>query len=69
MCVKGKQTVAYLPTNITLKLTFIICNYIYVATYGTAQFKLYIHVQVHVCACTFNVCNTSKTGVCMHCCM
>ena len=36
--------------------------------YGTAQFKLYTRVQVHVCACTFNACKTSKTGVCMHCC-
>ena len=39
------------------------------ASYGTAQFKLYTCVQVHACACTFNACKTSKTGVCMYCCM
>ena len=25
-------------------------------------------MQAHACACTFNVCKTSKTGVCTHCC-
>ena len=39
------------------------------SNYGTAQFKLYTSVQVHAFACTFNTCKTSKTGVCMHCCM
>ena len=28
--------------------------------YSTAQFKLYTCVQVHMCACTFNTCKTSK---------
>ena len=37
-------------------------------TYSTAQFKLYTHMQVHVCACTLNACKTSKTGMCIHCC-
>ena len=37
--------------------------------YGKARFKLYTRVQVHACACTFNACKTSKTGVCTHCCM
>ena len=37
--------------------------------YSTAQFKLYTRVQVHACASMFNVCKTSKTGVCMQCCM
>ena len=29
-------------------------------TYSTAQFKLYTHVQVHACACTFNACKITK---------
>ena len=31
--------------------------------YGTAQFKLYTCMQVHMCACKFNACKTSKTGM------
>ena len=36
-------------------------------TYSTAQFKVYTRMQAHACACMFNTCKTSKTGVCMHC--
>ena len=28
--------------------------------YGTAQFKVYTHMQANACACTFNMCKTSK---------
>ena len=38
-------------------------------TYSTAQFKLHTRLQVYACACTFNVCKTSITGMCTHCCM
>ena len=32
--------------------------------YGTAQFKLYIRVQVHACACTFNTTEISHLANC-----
>ena len=34
--------------------------HMYLLFYRIAQFKLYTRVQVHVCACMFNACITSK---------
>ena len=44
-------------------VTVIVCKcgiHMYLLLYHTAQCKLYTHVQVHLCACMFNTCITSK---------
>ena len=45
----------------TITCIMYVCIYV---SYGTAQFKLYTHVQ-NACACTFNACKLQKL-TCAH---